>query len=134
MNKTLNDALRSQIGFPTPVTVALLVAATDIVTSLLLARMELSQTARVAIALLPIPANVWLIAIILRTLRRLDEFLKRIQFEAVAVAFLTTGLAALTYGQLQKAQVVGPLNVGLIWGFMGVSYVLGYAVAARHYR
>ena len=134
MNKKLKDALKSQIGFPTPVTVALLVAATDIVTSWLLARMELGQTARVAIALLPIPANVWLIAIILRTLRRLDEFLKRIQFEAVAVAFLTTGLAALTYGQLQTVQVVGPLNVGLIWGFMGVSYVLGYAVAARHYR
>ena len=134
MNKILKDALKSQIGFPTPVTVALLVAATDIVTALVLAGMELGQTARVAIALLPIPANVWLIAIILRSLRRLDEFLKRIQFEAVAVAFLTTGLAALTYGQLQKAQVVGPLNVGLIWGFMGVSYVLGYAVAARHYR
>ena len=134
MDKILKVALKSQFGFPTPVTVALLVAATDIVTSLLLARMELGQTARVAIALLPIPANVWLIAIILRTLRRLDEFLKRIQFEAVAVAFLTTGLAALTYGQLQKAQVVGPLNVGLIWGFMAVSYALGYAVAARHYR
>ncbi len=134
MDKTLKDALKHQIGFPTPVTVALLVAATDIVSSLLLARMELGQTARVAIALLPIPANVWLIAIILRTLRRLDEFLKRIQFEAVAVAFLTTGLAALTYGQLQKAHVVGPLNVGLIWAFMAVSYALGYAVAARHYR
>ena len=134
MNTILKDALKSQIGFPTPVTVALLVAATDIVTSLLLARMELSQTARVAIALLPIPANVWLIAIILRTLRRLDEFLKRIQFEAVAVAFLTTGMAALTYGQLQTAHVVGSLNGGTIWAFMLVSYVLGYAVAARHYR
>ena len=134
MDKILKDVLKSQIGFPTPVTVALLVAATDIFTSLLLARMELGQTARVAIALLPIPANVWLIAIILRSLRRLDEFLKRIQFEAVAVAFFTTGLAALTYGQLQKAHVVGPLNVGLIWGFMAVSYALGYAVAARHYR
>ena len=134
MQKTLNDSLRSQIGFQTPVTVALLVAATDIVTSWLLAKMELGQTARVAIALLTIPANVWLIAIILRNLRRLDEFLKRIQFEAVAVAFLTTGLAALTYGQLQTAQVVGPLNAGLIWGFMAVSYALGYAVAARHYR
>ena len=134
MDKELKDALKSQIGFPTPVTVALLVAATDIVTSWLLARMELGQTARVAIALLPIPANVWLIAIILRTLRRLDEFLKRIQFEAVAVAFLATGMAALTYGQLQKAQIVGPLNVGLIWGFMAVSYALWYAVAARHYR
>jgi len=134
MDKILKDALKSQFGFPTPVTVALLVAATDIVTSLLLARMELGQTARVAIALLPIPANVWLIAIILRTLRRLDEFLKRIQFEAVAVAFLTTGMAALTYGQLQTAQVVGPLNGGTIWAFMLVSYVLGYAVAARHYR
>ena len=134
MNNMLKDALKGQIGFPTPVTVALLVAATDIVTSLLLARMELGQTARVAIALLPIPANVWLIAIILRTLRRLDEFLKRIQFEAVAVAFLTTGLAALTYGQLQTAEVVGPLNGGTIWAFMLVSYVLGYVIAARHYR
>ena len=134
MDKILKDALKSQIGFPTPITVALLVAATDIITSLLLARMELGQTARVAIALLPIPANVWLIAIILRTLRRLDEFLKRIQFEAVAVAFLTTGMAALTYGQLQTAQVVSPLNGGTIWAFMLVSYVVGYAVAARHYR
>ena len=134
MDKALKDALKSQIGFPTPITVALLVAATDIVTSLLLARMELGQTARVAIALLPIPANVWLIAIMLRTLRRLDEFLKRIQFEAVAVAFLTTGMAALTYGQLQTAEVVGPLNGGTIWAFMLVSYVLGYVVAARHYR
>jgi len=134
MDKILKVALKSQFGFPTPVTVALLVAATDIVTSLLLARMELGQTARVAIALLPIPANVWLIAIILRTLRRLDEFLKRIQFEAVAVAFLTTGMAALTYGQLQTAHVVGSLNGGTIWAFMLVSYVLGYAVAARHYR
>jgi hypothetical protein len=134
MNRILKDTLKSQIGFPTTVTVALLAAAVDIVTSWLLARMELGQTARVAIALLPIPANVWLIAIILRSLRRLDEFLKRIQLEAVAVAFLTTALAALTYGQLQKAQVVGSLNVGLIWAFMAVSYALGYAVAARHYR
>ena len=134
MDRTLKGALKSQIGFPTPITVALLVAATDIVTSLLLARMELGQTARVAIALLPIPANVWLIAIILRSLRRLDEFLKRIQFEAVAVAFLTTGMAALTYGQLQTAKVVGPLNGGIIWAFMLVSYVLGYVIAARHYR
>ena len=134
MDRTLKDALKSQMGFPTPVTVALFVAATDIVTALVLAGMELSQTARVAIALLPIPANVWLIAIILRSLRRLDEFLKRIQFEAVAVAFLTTGMAALTYGQLQTAKVVGPLNGGIIWAFMLVSYVLGYVIAARHYR
>ena len=134
MDKIPKGALKSQIGFPTPITVALMVAAIDIGTSWLLARMELGQTTRVALALLPIPANVWLIAIILRSIRRLDEFLKRIQLEAVAVAFLTTGLAALTYGQLQKAHVVGPLNVGLIWGFMAVSYVLGYAVAARHYR
>ena len=134
MDRTLKDALKSQFGFPTPVTVALFVAAIEIGTALVLAGMELSQTARVAIALLPIPATVWLIAIILRTLRRLDEFLKRIQFEAVAVAFLTTGMAALTYGQLQTAQVVGPLNGGTIWAFMLVSYVLGYVIAARHYR
>ena len=45
-----------------------------------------SSTARVAIALLPIPANVWLIAIVLRSLRRLDEFLNNHRLKAVGLA------------------------------------------------
>jgi hypothetical protein len=29
---------------------------------------------------------------------------------------------------------VGVLNVGLVWAFMCLSYVIGYVIAARHYR
>ena len=35
---------------------------------------------------------------------------------------------------LQKADLVGALNMGLIWGFMLLFYAVGYFVALNHYR
>ncbi len=71
---------------------------------------------------------------IVRNVRKLDEFQRRVHLEAVVIAFLATGLAVLIYGYLQIAQAVGPLNMASVWGFMGIFYVLGYFIAARHYR
>ena len=34
------------------------------------------------------------------------------------------------YGYLQKADIVAPVNVGLVWGPMTVFYCIGYLVAA----
>ena len=116
------------------IAVALLVAALDIAASWFLARFDLGRAARIVIALLPIPANAAFIALVIHGVRRLDEFQKRIHFEAVVLAFLSTGLAALMYGYLEKAHVVGALNVGLVWAFMCLSYAIGYVIAARHYR
>jgi hypothetical protein len=99
-----------------------------------LGRPGLAQNVRIAIALLPIPANLALIALIVRTIRKLDEFLRHVHLEAVAIAFLLTGLAVFVYGYLQKAQAVRPLNVGIVWVFMAVFYGIGYLVAVRHYR
>jgi hypothetical protein len=87
-----------------------------------------------AFALLPIPGNLVLVAAIVRTLRQLDDFLRHVHLEAVAIAFMLTGLAVFIYGYLQEAQVVRPLNVGIVWIFMALSYGIGYAVAVRHYR
>jgi len=95
---------------------------------------ELGSAARIAVALSPVPGKIAVIALILRAIRQLDEFQKRIHFEAVTVAFLSTGVAAFVYGYLEKAHAVGPLNLGRVWTFMLLFYAIGVFIAKKHYR
>jgi hypothetical protein len=113
---------------------AVLASAIDFVASFLLRNPGPGSAARIAIALMPLPGDIALIFLVLRAIRTLDEFQKRVHFEAVTVAFLSTGVAVFVYGYLQKAQVVGFLNAGLVWAFMLIFYAIGYVVAASHYR
>jgi hypothetical protein len=108
--------------------------AIDITAGWLLRQPGYSPQARVLFALLPIPMNLVLVALIVRRIRQLDEFLRRVHLEAVAIAFLLSGVAVFIYGYLQQAQVVHPLNFGIVWIFMVVFYGIGYVIAARHYR
>jgi hypothetical protein len=115
--------------------ITLLVAtAIDISAWWALGHMELPATARIVVALLPLPGNIVLIAMVLRGIRKLDEFQKRIHFEAVTLAFLSTGVAVFVFGFLQKAHAVGPLNMGLVWAFMVIFYAIGYFIAVSHYK
>src|SRR5450755_583066 len=100
---------------------AILASAIDVLASFLLQTPPAGTAARVALALMPLPGDIALIVLVLRGIRRLDEFQKRIHFEAVTVAFLSTGVAVFVYGYLQKAEAVGPLNFGIVWAFMLVS-------------
>jgi len=109
-------------------------AAVDVGVSWLLGKPGFGSHTRIIFALLPIPANLVLVAVIVRRILKLDEFLRRVHLEAIAIAFLLTVLAASTYEDLQKAHVVGSLNVGIVWIFMAAFYGIGYFVAARHYR
>ena len=108
--------------------------AIDVGAGWLLRQPGFRSHARIIFALLPIPANLILVAVIIRRIRQLDEFLRHVHLEAVAIGFLLTGLAVFVYGYLQKAQAVRPLNVGIVWIFMAVFYGIGYFIAARHYR
>ena len=121
-------------GSTSSILIALLAAAIDIGASLMLRYLDLGPISRIAVALLPVPANLGLIVNIVRSVRRLDDFQKRVHFEAVVIAFLSTALAVLTYGFLEKADAVGPMNMVVVAGFMGIFYAFGYHVAARHYR
>jgi hypothetical protein len=115
--------------------ITLLVAtAIDMGASWMLGHTELGTMARIAVSLLPLPGNVALIVMVLRGIRRLDEFQKRIHFEAVTLAFLSTGVAVFVFGYLQKAHAVGPLNMGLVWAFMVIFYAIGYFIAVSHYK
>lgn len=108
--------------------------AIDIGAGWLLGQPGFGSHTRIIFALLPIPANLVLVAVIVRRIRQLDEFLRHVHLEAVAIAFLLTGLAVFVYGYLQKVQAVRPLNVGIVWIFMALFYGIGYVIAARHYR
>ena len=114
--------------------VTLAASAVDITASYLLDHLNLSPPARVAVALLPLPGCLAMLVMILQIVRGLDEFRKRVQFEAVVIGFLSTGVAVFIYGYLQKAHVAGPLNMGLVWLFMLVFYAIGYLVAMSHYK
>ena len=115
--------------------VALLASAIDLLASLLLRNPTVGTgAARIAIALMPLPGDVALIFLVLRAVRRLDEFQKRVHFEAVTVAFLSTGVAVFVCSYLQQAHIVGFLNSGVVWAFMLIFYALGYLIAAHHYR
>jgi hypothetical protein len=109
-------------------------SAIDIGAGWLLGQPGFGSHARIIFALLPIPANLVLVAVIVRRIRKLDEFLRHVHLEAVAIAFLLTGLAVFVYGYLQKAQAVRPLNVGIVWIFMALFYGIGYVIAVRYYR
>jgi hypothetical protein len=108
--------------------------AVDIGAGWLLSQPGYGPHARIIFALLPIPMNLVLVALIVRRIRQLDEFLRHVHLEAVAIAFLLTGVAVFVYGYLQQAHVVHPLNFGVVWIFMVVFYGIGYLITARHYR
>jgi len=50
------------------------------------------------------------------------------------VAFLSTGVAVIVYGYLERAQAVGPLNMGVVWTFMLCFYAIGYFIGKVHYK
>ena len=106
----------------------------DVGAGWLLRRPELSPSLRMLVALSPIPANLLLVGLIVTAIRRLDEFLRYVHFEAIAIGFMLTGLAVFIYGYLQMARAVPPLNFGIVWLFMVLFYGIGYVIAARHYR
>jgi hypothetical protein len=106
----------------------------DIGATWLLGKPGFGSLARMIFALLPIPANLLLVAAIVGRIRQLDEFLRRVHLEAAAIAFLLTALAVFIYADLLKANCVGPLNVVVAWMLMALFYGIGYGIAARHYR
>ena len=79
-----------------------------------------------------LPALVVPVAVV-RFLREIDELQRRIQLEALAVAFTATAVITLTYGFLQNAGLPD-LSWIWVWPIMGISWVIGLAVARWRYR
>ena len=95
----------------------------------------LSTAIRVALALLPLPAFLWFLWTFITGVREADELERRIQLEALAVAFPLTLVLIMTLGLLQIAVPLSPDDWSYrhIWPTLYVFYVLGLSWARRRY-
>jgi hypothetical protein len=93
------------------------------------------STEALAVALLPVPALAWLIHWIVRGIRTLDELERRIQLEALALAFPAALVIVFTAGLLDLAGFHGEGNWDLprLLPLLLLPYWLGMFLARRRY-
>ena len=105
----------------------------------LAARVVLESTVptwlRVVAALAPTPIAAAALVTIVRSARELDELEKRIQLEALAIAFVLAVLLIMTLGLMELAI---PLNrddwsYRHVWAMLPPMYFAGLVVARRRY-
>ena len=96
----------------------------------------LGTPARIAIALVPVPFFAWLLVEFVRRVSDGDELERRIQLEALAVAFPLTLSLLMLLGLLQIAVPLPPEDWSYrhIWPFLFVFYIVGIQRARRRYE
>ncbi|MGE7991535.1 hypothetical protein ACQKPE_10885 [Pseudomonas sp. NPDC089554] len=88
---------------------------------------------KVAWALLPVPSMLLIAWVVVRQLRAVDELARRIQFDALALAFLLTALVTFSYGFLETAGFPR-LSMFMVWPLMGVLWMVCTIMGTRRYR
>lgn len=91
---------------------------------------------RVGISLIPIPFFVWFLWLFVKRMRDTDELQRRIQLEALAIAFPAAVVLLMTLGLLQRA-IDLPMedwSYAHVWLYLPMLYVFGNAIAANRYR
>jgi hypothetical protein len=91
---------------------------------------------RLAAALVPVPLFAWLLLELVRGARSLDEMQRRIQLEAVAIAYPLVVMLLMTLGLIE---LVVPLNRNdwsyrHVWQMQALLYFIGLLVAKRRYE
>jgi drug/metabolite transporter (DMT)-like permease len=102
----------------------------------LLKSFEMGTWLRVFVAIAPIIPFAFLLLGIIRGIRQMDELERRIQLEALGVAFPLTFLLLMTLGLLELAIRLKPEDWSYrhLWPFMVVFYLIGLILAKRRYQ
>ena len=97
---------------------------------------DLSTAARAAAALLPAIAMAAFLWVEMSYLRQLDELHRRVQLEALAIAFPLALLLVFTVGSLERAgvHIEGFERPRDLWPLVIVPYPIGLLFAWRRYR
>ena len=114
-----------------------LFAASYAAATVLLKSVEMpSPGARIAVALLPFPFFIAFLVAEIRLLRRVDELERKIQLEALAVAFPAALLLMMALALLERAVVLNPADWSYrhTWFFLPLFYFVGLGMARRRYR
>ncbi|AXA25465.1 MULTISPECIES: hypothetical protein [Pseudomonas] len=89
--------------------------------------------AKTLVALVPVPAMIGMAWAVVQQLRSLDEMVRRIQLEALGLAFVATALLTFSYGFLETAGFPR-LSMFMVWSLMGPLWALGTFIGVRRYR
>lgn len=94
------------------------------------------QWARVAIALFPVPFFAWWLWTWMKGVSQMDELERRIELEALAVAFPLAVILLMTLGLLDVAIALNPSDFSPrhVWAMMPVLYYFGLWRAKRRYQ
>ncbi len=97
---------------------------------------DLPQAGRVAVALSPLPFFAAFLVAEIRLLRRVDELERRIQLEALAVAFPAALTMLMGLALLERAMALSPEDWSYrhTWFFLPLFYFVGLGIARRRYR
>jgi hypothetical protein len=97
---------------------------------------QLSEGWRIVVALAPMIPFAFFLAFIMAGLRSMDELQRRIQLEALAIAFPLTILLFMLLGLLELAIPLSPQDWSYrhTWSYLPLFYFLGLAIASRRYQ
>ena len=95
---------------------------------------ELSTAGRLAFGLLPVVPSAYLIWAMARWIRSLDELQRKIQMDALALAYTIAILVAVTLNFLHKAGFHPPLGWEDGWAILVFLYAGASAITARRYQ
>ncbi len=97
---------------------------------------QAGSVARVAIALVPLLPTALVLWLIWRACRSLDELQRRVQFEALAIAFPMCIVLLWVLGLLELAIDLDRDNWSYrhVWAMLPMFYFIGLAAAWRRYK
>ncbi len=106
-----------------------------LVSRVVLQMVELAPSLQVVVSLLPLPLFLHFLWRFMLLMRHSDELQRRIQLEALAIAFPMTTAMLMTVGLLQTAGIspTGGWSLTEMWVYAGLIYLIGRAIAQHRY-
>lgn len=97
---------------------------------------DLAVGLKVAAALIPVPIFALFLLLFIRMIRTMDELERRIQLEALAIAYPLTVLLLMTLGLLQRAVHLKfeDWSYAHVWHYVVIFYFLSIPWVARRYQ
>jgi hypothetical protein len=123
-------------GWWTVITTGVIWVLVYLLTRSLLDGNQLSEGWRIAVAVAPIIPFAFFLSFILAGIRSMDELQRRIQLEALAIAFPLAMLLIMLLGLLELAIPLSPQDWSYrhTWSYLPLFYFIGLAIASRRYQ
>jgi hypothetical protein len=97
---------------------------------------QLPEGWRIIVALAPMIPFAFFLAFFLAGIRSMDEFQRRVQLEALAIAFPLAILFFMMLGLLELAIPLSPEDWSYrhTWSYLPLLYFIGLAIASKRYE